>query len=463
MPANTAAGLSARPLPQIRDTIAALSSAAGPGARAIIRLTGPDAWTVIRRLIPEAPPELHRRRWSGAIALASISSPLPVELLCFAAPHTYTGQDLVEIHCLSSPPIVDALLARLLELGARAAEPGEFTMRAFLAGKMDLTQAEAVLAVIAAETPDDLGTALAQLAGGMARPLHDLREDLLAALAEIEAGLDFAEEDLTFIHPEELARRLAAARATMAALAQQLQQRSISGRPFRVVLAGLPNAGKSSLFNALGGRSLALVSPEAGTTRDYLAERLMIDDVEIELIDTAGEQTIAAEESSHGIDAQAQAMREAQVAQGDSVLWCFDASLPTGWIPDFKPAAGSAMVIAVATKCDLAKPAATDRPIVETSATTGLGLDELRSCLKAQARAARRSSAAAGRWSRCQNLIGTALEYLRQAEMHAALKQFPELLALELRAALDCLGEMVGAVYTDDLLDRIFSQFCIGK
>src|SRR5262245_6510558 len=194
MPATitAAGGLSARPLPQLRDTIVALSSAAGPGARGIVRMTGPKAWAIIRSCVPEAPAELHPGRLHGAISLPQVHSQFPVELLCFAAPRTYTGQDLVEIHTLSSSPLLDALISLLLAHGARAAEPGEFTMRAFLAGKMDLTQAEAVRAVIAAETAGDLHTALAQMAGGIARPLHDLREDLLTALAEIEAGLDFA-------------------------------------------------------------------------------------------------------------------------------------------------------------------------------------------------------------------------------------------------------------------------------
>jgi tRNA modification GTPase len=461
MTANTATGLSARPLPQIRDTIVALSTAAGPCARAIVRLTGPDAWRIIRACVPEAPAELSR--WRGAAFLPRVHSPLPVELLGFAAPHSYTGQDLVEIHSLSSPPLVDALLAHLIERGARAAGPGEFTMRAFLAGKMDLTQAEAVHAVIAAETPDDLRTALLQLAGGMARPLHDLRDSLLAALAEIEAGLDFAEEDLTFIHPDELRGCLACARETLEALERQLAERSISGRPYRVVLAGLPNAGKSSLFNALGGRSLALVSPEAGTTRDYLVQRIKIADVELELIDTAGHETLAAGESPAGVKAQAQALRRAQIAGGDLVLWCFDVTKQENAIPDALRAAGSAAFIAVATKCDLLHPASMGERLVQTSAVTGLGLDELFSLLGRQAREVQRSSATAGRWSRCASLIRIALDHLRQAENHAAQGQFPELLALELRSALDNIGEMVGAVYTDDLLDRIFSQFCIGK
>ena len=460
MPAtiSSASGLVPRPLPQIRDTIVALSSAAGPGARGIVRMTGPKAWAIVRSCVPEAPTELATGRWHGAITLPQVYSQLPVELLGFVAPRTYTGQDLVEIHTFSSPPLLDALLALLLAHGARAAEPGEFTMRAFLAGKMDLTEAEAVRAVIAAETPGDLRTALAQMAGGIAHPLLDLREDLLAALAEIEAGLDFAEEDLTFLHPEELRRRLARARETMQALASQWSERSIRGRPFRVVLGGLPNAGKSSLFNALAGRPAALVSPEAGTTRDYLVERLTIDDVELEIIDTAGEEALAPDEPPQAIAAQAQALREAQLAQGDLVLWCFEAAKP----PEAIANADAALML-VATKCDLSKPAPMASQVVETSAITGLGFQDLRSLLRTRAGDAYRASAAAGNWSRCESLIRAALEHLQQAESHAVQRQFPELLALELRSANDTIGAIVGAVYTDDLLDRIFSQFCIGK
>ncbi len=209
--AISSAALSPQNLLNSEDTIVALSSAAGAGARAILRLTGPRAWAILRSCFdtnPPLPDAIQRGRWSGSIALAEFSSPLSCQVLAWQAPRTYTGQDLVEVHTSSSPPLVEVLLAALLRSGARAAQPGEFTLRAFLAGKLDLTQAEAVLGVIEAEDPDQLRTALGQLAGGIARPLQALRDDLLHLLAEVEAGLDFTEEDLSFISSAELERRL---------------------------------------------------------------------------------------------------------------------------------------------------------------------------------------------------------------------------------------------------------------
>jgi tRNA modification GTPase len=275
---------------------------------------------------------LGRGRFFANLRLPGLSAPLPADLLVWPAPRTYTGQDLVEIHIVSSPPLVEAVVTALLAQGARPAQAGEFTMRAFLSGKLDLTQAEAVLGVIAAETADDLRAALRQLAGGIGQPLRQLRDELLALLAEIEAGLDFAEEDLAFIAADELGRRLQQVRRRIEELGEQLDRRNVSGRPFRVVLAGAPNAGKSSLFNALAGRPLALVSPEAGTTRDYLSARLTLDGAEIELIDTAGEELFPehpAHESSNDeeiIHRQAQDARRQQIADADLVLLCVDAS-----------------------------------------------------------------------------------------------------------------------------------------
>src|SRR5262249_52877972 len=183
-----------------------------------------------------------------------------------------TGQDVVELHTVSCPPLIDLLVSDLLRAGARAAQAGEFTLRGFLAGKLDLVKAEAVLGVIEAGSREELKNALGQLAGGVSGPLGQLRGDLLDLLADVEAGLDFADEDITFIGQDELLLRLSKALAQVTLLGKQLEQRAVSDRPFRAVLAGRPNAGKSSLFNAPGGR--ALVSPEPGTPPDYLGNRL---------------------------------------------------------------------------------------------------------------------------------------------------------------------------------------------
>jgi tRNA modification GTPase len=438
----------------LNDTIVALSSAAGPAARAVVRLSGPDAFRHASAFFTGADPLAFNRRrlCPGHLILPGVAAPLPADLYIFPAPHTYTGQHVAELHTLGCPPLVELLIAELLKSGARAARPGEFTLRAFLAGKLDLTRAEAVLGVIEADSRDELKDALAQLAGGVARPLHELRGDLLDLLADLEAGLDFAEEDLHFVTPEDLLRRLGKGLALLTLLGKQLEQRSLAGRPFCAVLAGRPNAGKSSLFNALTGAA-ALVSPQPGTTRDYLARRIDLDGLAVELVDTAGWL-----EAAGVIDGQAQALGREQARAADLVLLCVEA----GRQPDEQEQArlrqSNPPVAGVATKCDLSRPSFGE---VATSAATGAGLDALRALIAGRARAAR--PALAPSVSRCRHHVAACLGRLRRAHQMVLFGEPPELVALELRGTLDELGEMTGAVYTDDLLDRIFSRFCIGK
>ncbi len=437
-----------------RDTITALSTPAGPGARAIVRISGPAASAVLARLFvsPQPPVAGQRALLSGHLRLPDLA-PLPADVYFWAAPHSYTGQDVAEIHTFSSPPLVELLVAQLLQAGCRAAQPGEFTLRAFLAGKLDLTRAEAIHAVIESGSRDELKQALKQLAGGMARPLHELREDLLNLLADVEAALDFAEEDIRFVQQEEMLRRLGKALAQVTLLGKQLQQRSLTERVFRVVLTGRPNAGKSSLFNALAGAD-ALVSPQPGTTRDYLVHRLHLGEVCIELIDTPGWQA-----ESGTIETQAQSLAREQSEQADLLLLCLEAGYAL--LPEEESLCRQPHppVIAVATKCDLATPP-TD--ILATSAVRGTGLDALRSLLAERARH-HKQPALVPTLSRCRHHVESCLEQLRRAHGIVLFEEPPELLALELRGALEQLGEMVGTVYTDDLLDRIFSRFCIGK
>ncbi len=360
---------------------------------------------------------------------------------------------MAEIHCLGCPPLAEALIAELLNAGARAAQPGEFTLRAFLAGKLDLTRAEAVLGVIEAGNREELKQALLQLAGGVTLPLQRVRSGLLDLLADLEAGLDFAEEDIHFVTPEDQLLRIGQALAELTHLGRQLERRTLAGRPFRVALAGRPNAGKSSLFNALTGAS-ALVSPEPGTTRDYLVRRLDLEGVTVELIDTAGWQP-----AQHAIDEQAQELGRAQTADADLVLVCVESgSQPTQdeirMLSAAEPAA-----IRIATKCDLSSSLAVG---ISTSAVTRLGLSELRKLLAERARAWARPALAPS-VSRCRHHVTASVERLRRAHQMVLFAEPPELIALELRGALDEVGEMAGAVYTDDLLDRVFSRFCIGK
>jgi tRNA modification GTPase len=441
-------------LPDPQDTIVALSTAPGPGGRAIVRLSGLAAVRIVEQVYSPTEPIRRGERncYTGACRLANVPAMLPADLYIWPAPQTYTGQEMTELHFVSSPPLVELLVSEMLAAGARAAQPGEFTLRAFLSGKLDLTRVEAVLGVIEAGSRDEVREALNQLAGGMARPLHELRDDILNLLADVEAGLDFADEDLTFVGETDLLNRLSKGLALVTLLRRQIEQRGMSDRAFRVVLVGRPNAGKSSLFNALGGR--ALVSAQPGTTRDYLVCELETDGARIDLIDTAGWQPPRNE-----ITIQAQALGDEQAKDADLVLLCVGAGRELTpdeekWLVQRQPP-----VVGVATKCDLGAPAA---GLLPTSAMTHAGLADLRRLLADRARTHARPALAPS-LGRCRHHVDACLQCLRRAHHAVLFGEPPEILALELRTALDQLGEMVGAIYTDDLLERIFSRFCIGK
>jgi tRNA modification GTPase len=428
-------------LPQPEDTIVALATATGAGARAIVRLSGPQARAILTGLGVAVPAK--RSRTAVQIALPEPLAPLPTQAYFWPAPHTATGQDVAELHTLNCAPLVETLIGQCLAAGARAAVAGEFTLRAFLAGKRDLPQAEAVLGVIEANNRDELQSALKQLAGGVTQPLAGVREDLKLLLADVEAALDFSDEDISFVSQPEVLQRITTALAKATMVERQLRERTVAGRVPRVVLVGPPNAGKSSLFNALAPTGpAALVSPIAGTTRDYLTRRVEWQGVALDLLDTAGWQTETA-----SIEQQAQQLGQAQAELADVRLVCWPADAGT-----WPPVSG----FAVATKCDLA---AAPPGWLATSAPTGQGLDELRRGVVAQLR----PPALAPSQSRCQHQVADTLKHLRQAHQAVLFGEPAEILALELRLALEALGALVGAVYTDELLDTIFSRFCIGK
>ncbi len=450
--------------PHPDDTIAALSSATGPGLRAIVRVTGPRTREVVQRVFLPAPPGGEgsgvrgRTLTPGAVRPSGVHSSLPADLYFWPAPHTYTGQDLAELHTISSPPLVERLVADLLAAGARSARPGEFTLRAFLAGKKDLTRAEAVLAVIEAGTDADLKRALAQLAGGVTQPLARLREDLLNLLADVEAALDFADEDIEFVARPEVLTRIGAGIAHLTNLRRQLDDRAVSSRPVRVAIVGNPNAGKSSLFNALTGAPAALVSEQAGTTRDYLTRSLNLGGVPVELIDTAGWQ-----HAQDTIAEQAQRLGREQAGRADVALWCVPVAEPFDPADEARLAATGAEIMRVGTKADLrADSDPVSRASCLVSVLTPGGNDALRAALTERVAALARPALAPS-LSRCRAHVEAATQALRRAHEHALQEDPPELLALALREALDQIGEMAGAVYTNDLLDRIFSRFCIGK
>ncbi|HEY2415044.1 MAG TPA: tRNA modification GTPase [Pirellulaceae bacterium] len=446
------------------DTIAAIGSAPGGALRGIVRLSGPQVVEIVGRVFhaDDQTPVSHLRFAAcrrGAVKLPRNLGIAPTTLYLWPTTSSYTGQQSAELYLPGSPPLLDAALEVLCQAGARLARPGEFTLRSFLAGRLDLTQAEAVLGVIDAENRQQLDAALSQLAGGLAKPLAALRGQLLDLLAHLEAGLDFTEEDIEFISAAELQRQLAEVALMIAKLAAQMHSRGHAGQLPRVVLCGEPNVGKSSLLNALAGENAAIVSEIAGTTRDFVTRRAKFGDYECLITDTAG---IATADRDDELNAAAQAATREQIRQADLVLQCMDASQPPKAAPAGNLASLPANRLLVWTKCDLPRvaKAAGDDTAVETSSRTSTGIDVLRQWIAAAlSERPADASSVAGTAERCRDSLRRATESINRAQ--AATGE--ELIAAELRIALDEIGLVAGETYTDDILDRIFSRFCIGK
>lgn len=441
----------------VEDTIAAVASPPGAADRGIVRISGPKIRDV---LTPVFETEDNWRnggvpqRYSGRLNIPALSIPLDVSLFFWPNTRSYTGQPMAEIHMIGSPPLMDAVLETILSCGARHAERGEFTMRAFLAGRIDLVQAEGVLGVIDAADHAELAGALTQLGGGITSSLAAVRNEILSLLGDLEAGLDFVEEDIEFISQQQICTRLIAAESQLQKLLAESRSRLPSGYRPKVVLAGLPNAGKSTLFNLLVHDEKAIVSPIAGTTRDYLSASVAFDGRDVELIDTAGQ-----EQTADLIMRQAQELRSQQLQTGDLIVWCSAADEPT--VPDLPNS--SAELLVVTTRSDL----------LTESSVTGLmvsrhdenSLRELEFAIAARLRqmAGGRSELVASTAARCRDSLKSSITAIRLARESAETGLGDEITAMELRAALHGIAAILGEVYTDDILDHIFSNFCIGK
>jgi len=447
------------------DTIVAVASPPGGAARGIVRLSGPEVAACVGRVFVAD----GHADWAGAgsptafpgrLRLPGIAAPLPCDLCFWPTRRSYTGQPVAEVHTLGSPPLLEGAVEAFCAAGARPAEPGEFTLRAFLAGRIDLTQAEAVLGVIDAAGPEQLRTALAQLAGGLGAPLGSLRDRLLDLLSELEAGLDFADEDLDPIAPERLEAEIEAAAEQVARLERQMLGRGEAGELPRVVLTGRPNVGKSSLFNALLGRTGALVCDVPGTTRDYLTAELECDGVRLLLVDTAG-----AASQSATVHHAAQALSAEQRRRADLRLLCIDSTRPPDADERQHLAAPDPSRLLVLTKVDLPGRVGAFDEAIRTSSVTSEGIDALRRAVARGLRESRRPAgdAVASTAARCRESLRQAAAGLERALRLARSERGDELIAAEVRTALEELGRVVGAVYTDDVLDRVFSRFCIGK
>jgi len=475
------------------DTIAAIASPTGGGARGIIRISGPAVAEIVAETfvfddVAELENVKRATRFTGSIGLPQTL--LPATVLFWPDHRSYTRQPSAEFHTFGSTPLMEMALQRLCDNGARLAQPGEFTLRAFLSGRMDLTQAEAVLAVIDAESEKKLSVALDQLSGGLTGPLAETKIKLMNVLAELEAGLDFVEEDIEFIASDQIVLALKEGLQQVEIIEQQIQQRGGDGQEFRVALSGLPNVGKSSLFNALLESDQAIVTDVAGTTTDFVSATTALEGIAVQLIDTAGLESVDADadKSDSRIMHIAQKKRLAEIDHAQLILLCVGPDAQShNWAAEQMELLqrNGIEFLLVLTKSDLLFEHVSDhhvgstrqlqnqvtrltgarRKLIEVSSHTGDNLERLKFEISATAVAFSTSENA---------IVGSTVLRTRESlrltavsiagALEAAEGDFgQEIVAAEIRQALDAMGQIVGTVYNDDVLDIVFGRFCIGK
>jgi len=450
--------------PDLNDTIVAISTPPGRGGIGIVRLSGPDACAVAAPLL-----QLRHPLAAGQARFAHIIDTSDSEVLdeavvtFFEAPNSYTSEDIVEIAAHGSPVLLDYLLRASLRNGARLAEPGEFTQRAFLSGRLDLTQAEAVRDLIESTTLHQARLAAQQLGGALSRQIAPIKEKLVHLIAALEAGIDFAEDDIDLLPASEIAAQIEAIATPLTALEQTFAYGRIVRDGFTLAIVGRPNAGKSSLFNRLVERDRAIVTAAPGTTRDLVTERVSLDGIPVELVDTAGLRDAIDEAESLGIAKSREAMAEA-----DIVLLVRDATQPLHREDEAAISAHADRPLLIAlNKRDLAPQAAlpaSAHPIISTSALTGEGLPELRREILATLSAAAPTSETALLTNlRQQQAVSGTVAALARAQQATAASIPHEMLLLDLYEALQSLDALTGVTTTDDILRLIFSTFCIGK
>lgn len=468
-----------QPHPQTREresiaeeTIVAISTPPGRGGIGIVRLSGAHAQGIAQQLVrPRGPLQPARAR------LAEVPDPdtgHPMDeavVTYFARPHSYTGEDLVEIAAHGSPVVLDTLVRSALRAGARLARPGEFTERAFLSGRLDLTQAEAVRDLIEAQTLYQARIAAEQMGGALSRRVQPAKQKLVELIALLEAGIDFAEDDVEVLPGQEIVARIDAVAADLAELARSFGYGRMVHDGLRLAIVGRPNVGKSSLFNQLLERERAIVTAAPGTTRDVVTERLSLGGIPVELVDTAGLRETMDEAEAIGV----RKAREV-LADADIVLVVLDASVP---LRDDERALIASLegrrALVVRNKSDLPEWSAEDEaaspdpvPVsvrsVRASALTGEGVSELRTALGEAVRNPAGESETGMLTSIRQFEAVEGARPSLQAARTAVLEKIPhEMLLLDLYAALRQLDGLTGETTAEDILNRIFSTFCIGK
>jgi len=463
-----------QPHPQIaeresvaNETIAAISTPPGRGGIGIVRLSGPHAVEIANALLTLRNPLTHARALFAEIRDPETQHKLDEAIVTyFTRPNSYTGEDLVEIAAHGSPVVLELLMRLALQRGARLARPGEFTERAFLSGRIDLTQAEAVRDLIDSQTLYQARIAAEQMGGALSRRIQPAKQVLVELIALLEAGIDFAEDDVEVTPDAEIITRIDTITADLEKLGRSFEHGRLVHSGLTLAIVGRPNVGKSSLFNRLVERERAIVTTMPGTTRDLVTERVSLGGIPVELVDTAGLREATDEAEFIGI----QKSREA-LADADLVLVVLEAGVP---LRDDEAAlirsleGRRALVVRNKSDLDSAGNGATlDEdmpPVILTSALTGEGIAELRNALLAMVRSPSSESESGMLTSlRHHEAVATALTSLASARRAIAARIPHEMLLLDLYASLRQLDSLTGETTADDILNRIFSTFCIGK
>jgi len=462
------------------DTIVAIATPPGRGGIGVVRLSGQRAIEIATRLVrvPKLPPETQRATLGDFVDPETGQKLDQVILTCFRRPHSYTGEDIAEVSCHGAPVLLGYFVECCLAVGARAAEPGEFTLRAFLNGRIDLTQAEAVRDLVDAQTLYQARVAAQQHAGSLSTRLKPHKQVLLDLIARLEAGIDFAEDDVPVMDWQDISSRLDSVRRDLEKLVQGYAYGRIVREGLSLAIVGRPNVGKSSIFNGLLSEERAIVTPTPGTTRDLVAETASIGGIPLRLIDTAGIRHAEDEAETIGVEKAFQA-----IADSDLRLLVIDTSeqwteQETELLDRLRPLG---RLIIACNKIDLPSQVSRDEvearlsagavtasgsvPVVWMSTLTGQGLTELRDQILAVA-APTRALGSEGEFItnlRHQQLLREAVAALATAR-RATEQQTPhEMLLLDLYDAVRALDAITGATYVDDVLHIIFSTFCVGK
>jgi len=447
--------------PSSADTIAAIATAAGRGGIGIVRVSGAAVPQIAHDLLGTLPPpRLATLTNFRAVAGEAIDTGIA---LYFPAPNSFTGEHVLELQGHGGPVVLELLLARVVALGARRAAPGEFTQRAYLNDKLDLAQAEAVADLIDAGSRAAAQAALRSLQGEFSKRVHELDASLVELRVWVEAALDFPEEEIDFLADRDLQTRMAKLRERFDAIEAAAMQGRVLRDGMTVVIAGRPNAGKSSLLNALTGHDAAIVTPIAGTTRDVLRERIDIDGMPLHVIDTAGLR----DDTSDVVEAEGMRRARLEMARADRVLFVIDAAAdPQGLAFDAERARlpVGVPVTLLFNKSDLTAndaPAALDA--LRISAKTGLGVAELRTHLKDCMQFETPGTDTVSARARHLEALRTARTHVEHAYRNLLDTRAGELVAEDLQCAHRAIGEITGEFRAEDLLGRIFSSFCIGK